>query len=66
MIFGIRLPTQYQKYIELYFGIHSSKLNLLQALYIRSILKNELRLSVIEIDDSDAILEGGNVLFTGQ
>ncbi|XP_064088582.1 N(G),N(G)-dimethylarginine dimethylaminohydrolase 1 [Macrobrachium rosenbergii] len=34
--------------------------------YMRSILKNELELPVVEISDKSATLEGGDVLFTGK
>ncbi|XP_042857651.1 N(G),N(G)-dimethylarginine dimethylaminohydrolase 1-like [Penaeus japonicus] len=34
--------------------------------YMRSILKNELELPVIEISDTKATLDGGDVLFTGK
>ncbi|KAK8386746.1 hypothetical protein O3P69_017899 [Scylla paramamosain] len=34
--------------------------------YMRSILKNELELPVIEIEDKKATLDGGDVLFTGK
>lgn len=34
--------------------------------YMRSILKNELELPVIEIQDPKATLDGGDVLFTGK
>lgn len=33
---------------------------------MRTILKNELELPVIEISDASATLDGGDVLFTGE
>ncbi|XP_050728341.1 N(G),N(G)-dimethylarginine dimethylaminohydrolase 1-like [Eriocheir sinensis] len=43
---------------------HASRKNEVE--YMRTILKNELELPVIEISDASATLDGGDVLFTGK
>lgn len=44
----------------------NNDIHYLQVEYMRTILKNELELPVIEISDASATLDGGDVLFTGE
>lgn len=55
-----KLPVLWDTFLKI-----NSQINFSQVNAIRNAIKKELELPIIEISDSNAKLDGGDVLFTG-